>query len=374
MTKAIILCQTLIQFNTKITQFTLANMPKLCAKQSTWTNLYWDKQGLLVIFTIYVILDSDLKKLQIMQLIICLLSMMLQISRKLAYVKIRIWQKADYGCLLDSHMGTLPGVLPKMRYKYGIKKAIEGVYCNDVSWVGCGAVKGFHIHWISWSAAKLTTTRLLLCSSSSMPANRNLGKVTGQRSSVNCCLMFALVDSWISHTCNGRTDTAPVRNVFNIKLEQLERLRSDDTSLLPTVLSHVGSHVKTRSNDLEDIGQGQRSSHAIHHLMLVIVCTTYGKNPSETVDATERTQFSSSRPNDLEDIGQGQRSLYATHTLILVIICATYGKNPLRTVDSFFKVEAENFQKFAQNSNFQILKKNLTRDTPSNDSDHLCQI
>ena len=282
MTKAIILCQTLIQFNTKITQFTLANMPKLCAKQSTWTNLYWDKQGLLVIFTIYVILDSDLKKLQIMQLIICLLSMMLQISRKLAYVKIRIWQKADYGCLLDSHMGTLPGVLPKMRYKYGIKKAIEGVYCNDVSWVGCGAVKGFHIHWISWSAAKLTTTRLLLCSSSSMPANRNLGKVTGQRSSVNCCLMFALVDSWISHTCNGRTDTAPVQNVFNIKLEQLERLRSDDTSWLPTVLSHVGSHVKTRSNDLEDIGQGQRSSHAIHHLMLVIVCTTYGKNPSET--------------------------------------------------------------------------------------------
>ena len=91
--------------------------------------------------------------------------------------------------------------------------------------------------------------------------------------------------------------------------------------------------------------------------MLVIVCTTYGKNPSETVDATERTQFSRSRPNDLEDIGQGQRSLYATHTLILVIICATYGKNPLRTVDFFFKVEAENFQKFAQNSNFQFLKK-----------------
>ena len=66
---------------------------------------------------------------------------------------------------------------------------------------------------------------------------------------------------------------------------------------------------KSRSNDLEDIGQGQRSSHATHLLMLEIICTKYGKNPSRTVDATERTRFSRSRPNNLEDIGQGQRSL-----------------------------------------------------------------
>ena len=48
---------------------------------------------------------------------------------------------------------------------------------------------------------------------------------------------------------------------FN-KLEQLERLHSEDTpaaSWLPTLLSHVGSHVKTRSNDREDIGQDQKS-------------------------------------------------------------------------------------------------------------------
>ena len=76
---------------------------------------------------------------------------------------------------------------------------------------------------------------------------------------------------------------------------------------------------KSRSNDLEDIGEGQRSSHATHLLMLVIICTKYGKNPSGTVDATERTRFSRPRPNDLEDIGQGQRSLYATHPLKLVI-------------------------------------------------------
>ena len=84
------------------------------------------------------------------------------------------------------------------------------------------------------------------------------------------------------------------------------------------------------SNDLEDTGQGQRSSHATHLFMLVIICTKYGINPSRTVDATERTRFSRSRPNDLEDIGQGQRSLYATHPLILVIICAKYGNNPSR--------------------------------------------
>ena len=129
---------------------------------------------------------------------------------------------------------------------------------------------------------------------------------------------------------------------------------------------------KSRSNDLEDIGQGQRSSHATRLLVLVIICIKYKKNPYRTVDATERTRFSKSRPNDLEDIGQGQRSLYATHPLILVIICAKYGKNPSRTVDFFVKDKAEKFQKFARNSSFQILKKNVTRDTPSNYSDHLC--
>ena len=114
---------------------------------------------------------------------------------------------------------------------------------------------------------------------------------------------------------------------------------------------------KSRSNDLEDIGQGQRSSHATHLRMLVIICTKYGKNSSRTENVTEQTPFSKSRPNDIEDIRQGQRSLYATHHLILVIICAKYGKNPSRTVD-FFKVKDEIFfQKFAKNSNFQILKK-----------------
>ena len=49
--------------------------------------------------------------------------------------------------------------------------------------------------------------------------------------------------------------------------------------------------------------------------MLVIICTKYGKNPSRTVDATERTRFSRPRPNDFEDIGQGQRPGEGTLTM-----------------------------------------------------------
>ena len=127
---------------------------------------------------------------------------------------------------------------------------------------------------------------------------------------------------------------------------------------------------KSRPNDLEDIGQGQRSSHATHLLMLVIICIKYGKNPSRTVDATERTRFSRPRPNDLEDIGQGQRSLYATHLLLLVITCARYGKNQLRTEDFFFQGQGRKISKIWNSDS----EKNVTRDTPSIDSDHLCQI
>ena len=119
----------------------------------------------------------------------------------------------------------------------------------------------------------------------------------------------------------------------------------------------------SRSNDLEDIGQGQRSSHATHLLMLVIIYIKYGKNPSRTVDATERTRFSRPRPNDLEDIGQGQRSLYATHLLLLVIICARYGKNQLRTEDFFSRSRPKNFKNLPKIQIFRFWKKRNTKHT-----------
>ena len=120
---------------------------------------------------------------------------------------------------------------------------------------------------------------------------------------------------------------------------------------------------RSKPNNLEDIGQGQRSSHATHPLMLVIICTKYGKNPSGTVDATERTQFSRPRPNDLEDVGQGQRSLYATHPLTLVIICDKYGKNPSRSVDFFSRSRPKFFLKMPKIQISRFWKKRNTRHT-----------
>ena len=66
----------------------------------------------------------------------------------------------------------------------------------------------------------------------------------------------------------------------------------------------------------------------------MIICAIYKKNPCRTVDATERTRFSKSRSNDLEGIGHGQRSSHAIHLLVLVIIGTKYGKNPSGTVDA----------------------------------------
>ena len=78
--------------------------------------------------------------------------------------------------------------------------------------------------------------------------------------------------------------------------------------------------------------------------MIVIICAKHKRNPSRTVDATERTRFSKSRSNDLEDIGQGQRSSHATHLLMLVIIYTKYGKNPSGTVDATGRTRKVNGQ------------------------------
>ena len=105
----------------------------------------------------------------------------------------------------------------------------------------------------------------------------------------------------------------------------------------------TGCAGKIRLSDLEDKSQGQGSLHATHPLMPVISHGKYRRNPSITVHAVERTRqdvshFSSLNAKsglvDLEDIGQGHRSLHATHPLMLVIICAQYEKNPSRSVDA----------------------------------------
>ena len=137
------------------------------------------------------------------------------------------------------------------------------------------------------------------------------------------------------------------------ELEQLERLRSEDTPRRLMITHTIESCWIPSQNKVEWPWRYRSRSKVITCdtlLMLVIICIIYGKNPSRTIDATERTRFSRSRPNDLENIGQGQRSLHATHPLMLMMICAKYGKNTSRIVDFF------------------------SRDTPSNGSDYLRQI
>ena len=78
--------------------------------------------------------------------------------------------------------------------------------------------------------------------------------------------------------------------------------------------------------------------------MIVIICAKYRKNPFRTVNATDRTRFSKSRPNDLDDIGQGQGSSHATHPLMLLIICTKDWKNPSWTVDATGRTRKVNGQ------------------------------
>ena len=97
-------------------------------------------------------------------------------------------------------------------------------------------------------------------------------------------------------------------------------------------------------NNLEDIGQGQRSLCATRHLMLVITCVQCGTNPSRNVRDEERTPqdmpnfcsfIAKSWLNDLDDIGVGQRSLCSTHFLMLVIIFAKYGQKTIQNCKSY---------------------------------------
>ena len=54
--------------------------------------------------------------------------------------------------------------------------------------------------------------------------------------------------------------------------------------------------------------QGQGSSHATHPLMLLIMCTKYGKNPSYSVDATGRTR-KVNRQTDGQTDRQGESNI-----------------------------------------------------------------
>ena len=116
---------------------------------------------------------------------------------------------------------------------------------------------------------------------------------------------------------------------------------------MPHTLSYQWSFVLNMERIRQEsvkFPDSEKTLHATHPLKIVIICAKYEKNPFRTVDATERTQFFKSRPNDLEDIGQGQRESYATHPLMLLIICTKYGKNPSWTVDATGRTRKVNGQ------------------------------
>ena len=107
--------------------------------------------------------------------------------------------------------------------------------------------------------------------------------------------------------------------------------------------------------------------------MVLIICGKYGNNRSRTENVTERTRFSKSRSNDIEDISQGQRSSHATHLLMLVIICTNIWKESIQNcrryrADTIFEVKVEWPWRYRSRS------KVITCDTPSHTSDHLYQI
>ena len=84
-------------------------------------------------------------------------------------------------------------------------------------------------------------------------------------------------------------------------LEQLERLRSDDTpatSWLPILLSHIGSQVKKKDNvkvtNLKNSPKFQilkQTLHATHVLKLLDKMCKYEMDPTSIVEDTERTRF-----------------------------------------------------------------------------------
>ena len=107
-------------------------------------------------------------------------------------------------------------------------------------------------------------------------------------------------------------------------------------------------------------------------LMLVIICTKYGKNPSRTVDATERTRFSKSRSNDLEDKGHGQRSSHATPSHASDYLYQIWKESiencRCYRADTIFKAKAKWPWRYRSRS------KVIICNTFSHTSDHLYQI
>ena len=105
------------------------------------------------------------------------------------------------------------------------------------------------------------------------------------------------------HTWKGKRWVRERLRLTQIKLEQLERLRSEDTpaaSWLPIPLSHIGSQVKRRQSQsykfkkiakISNFWILKRALHATHLLKLLDKMCKYEIDPMSIVEDTERTRF-----------------------------------------------------------------------------------
>ena len=160
-----------------------------------------------------------------------------------------------------------------------------------------------------------------------------------------------------------------------MQLEQLERLRSEDTPHRLMITHTIESCWVPNHNKVEWLWRYRSRAK-------VITCDS-PSHASDHLCQIWKESIRNCRCYRADTIFKAKTKWPWTYrSRSKVIICNTppytrdhlllIWKESIENCRFFFKVKAEKFQKIAKNSNFQILKKNMTRDTPSNNSDHLC--
>ena len=144
-----------------------------------------------------------------------------------------------------------------------------------------------------------------------------------------------------SHQLGNNPFLEPMITEIKYKLEQLERLRSEDTPRR-LMITHTIESCWIPSQNKGEWPWRYRSrskfitcntpSHASNHLYQIWkeCIQNYRCYRADTIFKVK------------ENIGQGQRSLHTTHPLMLMMICAKYGKNTSRIVDFFSRWKPKN--------------------------------
>ena len=129
--------------------------------------------------------------------------------------------------------------------------------------------------------------------------------------------LWWLNQHWFRYWLGATRQQAITCSNVDSKLEQLERLHSEDTpaaSLLPILLSHIGSQVKRRHSQrykYKEFAQItnflilKQTLHATHLLKLLDNMCKYEMDPTSIVKDTERTRFcpqTDRRPDEVKPV------------------------------------------------------------------------